>query len=157
MNRSAERPAVLAGGDRVAVDRRRVGVDEVDPRFVAQFGEHGVAGVTGLVVEAVPLHLGSLHALREQRHGALQHPETSGPGRLLACGEQQLQADADPEEGTTPCSGVERCGPGHLGEAARFQRLAAPSEGTDAGQYHAVGRGDVGGVGGEAGVGPDAL
>src|SRR5690349_17520072 len=104
-HRGGEAQPVLAPGllQRAGAARRAIAgarlrivrVHEVEARAVGYAVEQAQAAA---VLDLVPSHVGHLASHRKAPHDTGDHVETLALAELLAAGEQQLIAEADPEK-----------------------------------------------------------
>ena len=122
------RPAVVAHGHGLRADRRREGVDEVDPGPRAQALEQGGhARVTAAASSMVPLHLRVLHPGRQRRdlageHAEARRPPDSPPTPRRAAGSRRTRRRTAPR----PRCAVRAGASSPLSRSARAQAPKAP-------------------------------
>ena len=150
--RRRHRAAVVADCRGVIAHLGRVGVDEVNPRGTGEIGQEG-GGSSRHRLELVPLHLRVFDTGRQQPDHAGQDPEARFGRVLVGPLVEQLESDADPEEGHATVDG--RCG-GTV-QTGRAEGLGAPTERPHPGKDDSVGVGSLIGVVDQAGVGAQML
>ena len=108
-----QRRAVFAGGHGGRTDLCGVSVDEVHP---GTFRQARKERFTVCDVEAVPLHLRTLHATRDASDPPLDHAEALTAGGLVAAVKQHLHSHTDTQEGPAAGGSVDSGFPRSIGQ-----------------------------------------